>query len=108
MREQGRAAAVRSAAGQPALAQPVAVDAHGGSEDRPVGEDLQGQGRAQRGHGIADAGRLGGDRSEEHTYELQSLMRISYAVFCLQIKIKSELETICDKRVRDATSHATV
>src|SRR3546814_9661530 len=26
-------------------------------------------------------------RSEEHTSELQSLMRISYAVFCLQIKI---------------------
>src|SRR3546814_8154232 len=25
-----------------------------------------------------------GDRSEEHTYELQSLMRISYAVFCLK------------------------
>src|SRR3546814_6884865 len=25
-----------------------------------------------------------GDRSEEHTSELQSLMRISYAVFCLQ------------------------
>src|SRR3546814_4890619 len=24
------------------------------------------------------------DRSEEHTSELQSLMRISYAVFCLQ------------------------
>src|SRR3546814_10731359 len=24
------------------------------------------------------------DRSEEHTYELQSLMRISYAVFCLK------------------------
>src|SRR3546814_10633957 len=23
------------------------------------------------------------ERSEEHTYELQSLMRISYAVFCL-------------------------
>src|SRR3546814_6739546 len=28
-------------------------------------------------------GRLG-DRSEEHTSELQSLMRISYAVFCLK------------------------
>src|SRR3546814_17151367 len=27
-------------------------------------------------------------RSEEHTSELQSLMRISYAVFCLQEKIK--------------------
>src|SRR3546814_3245653 len=26
-------------------------------------------------------------RSEEHTYELQSLMRISYAVFCLKKKI---------------------
>src|SRR3546814_1752820 len=29
----------------------------------------------------------GGDRSEEHTSELQSLMRISYAVFCLKKKI---------------------
>src|SRR3546814_5096231 len=27
-----------------------------------------------------------GQRSEEHTYELQSLMRISYAVFCLKKK----------------------
>src|SRR3546814_6381483 len=27
-------------------------------------------------------------RSEEHTSELQSLMRISYAVFCLQKKIR--------------------
>src|SRR3546814_1215007 len=26
----------------------------------------------------------GGNRSEEHTSELQSLMRISYAVFCLK------------------------
>src|SRR3546814_12266951 len=29
---------------------------------------------------------LGLDRSEEHTSELQSLMRISYAVFCLKKK----------------------
>src|SRR3546814_8013274 len=28
------------------------------------------------------------NRSEEHTSELQSLMRISYAVFCLKKKIK--------------------
>src|SRR3546814_6124642 len=27
-----------------------------------------------------------GERSEEHTSELQSLMRISYAVFCLKTK----------------------
>src|SRR3546814_6542219 len=30
----------------------------------------------------------GNVRSEEHTSELQSLMRISYAVFCLKKKIK--------------------
>src|SRR3546814_1437231 len=29
-----------------------------------------------------------GERSEEHTSELQSLMRISYAVFCLKKKRK--------------------
>src|SRR3546814_3881706 len=29
---------------------------------------------------------IGYDRSEEHTSELQSLMRISYAVFCLNNK----------------------
>src|SRR3546814_5333324 len=29
---------------------------------------------------------IGGQRSEEHTSELQSLMRISYAVFCLKKK----------------------
>src|SRR3546814_4128919 len=30
-------------------------------------------------------------RSEEHTSELQSLMRISYAVFCLKKKTRSRL-----------------
>src|SRR3546814_6560067 len=30
------------------------------------------------------------DRSEEHTSELQSLMRISYAVFCLKKKKKTQ------------------
>src|SRR3546814_5811209 len=32
--------------------------------------------------------RAGRQRSEEHTSELQSLMRISYAVFCLKKKTK--------------------
>src|SRR3546814_12305464 len=31
------------------------------------------------------------DRSEEHTSELQSLMRISYAVFCLKKKKKQHV-----------------
>src|SRR3546814_13735129 len=46
-------------------------------------------------HRIGRTGRAGtsgtsisfaGERSEEHTSELQSLMRISYAVFCLKKK----------------------
>src|SRR3546814_4123661 len=36
---------------------------------------------------IQKADTLGVFRSEEHTSELQSLMRISYAVFCLKKKI---------------------
>src|SRR3546814_2863394 len=34
-----------------------------------------------------------GGRSEEHTSELQSLMRISYAVFCLKKKKKAKDKT---------------
>src|SRR3546814_8066614 len=38
-------------------------------------------------HVLVARGRGGsGERSEEHTSELQSLMRISYAVFCLKKK----------------------
>src|SRR3546814_1260324 len=37
---------------------------------------------------LAEAGEAG-HRSEEHTSELQSLMRISYAVFCLKKKKKT-------------------
>src|SRR3546814_2609767 len=33
-------------------------------------------------------------RSEEHTSELQSLMRISYAVFCLKKKNKKQIKHI--------------
>src|SRR3546814_2984747 len=32
------------------------------------------------------------DRSEEHTSELQSLMRISYSVFCLKKKIRINID----------------
>src|SRR3546814_10351278 len=45
--------------------------------------------------------RLGGwrmtGRSEEHTSELQSLMRISYAVFCLKKKINNTKQYIGTK-----------
>src|SRR3546814_6100540 len=44
---------------------------------------VQGLGRAGSLHDAPQDNRL---RSEEHTSELQSLMRISYAVFCLEKK----------------------
>src|SRR3546814_3659825 len=46
----------------------------------------QRQASQKRGNGAADLPL----RSEEHTSELQSLMRISYAVFCLKKKNKTQ------------------
>src|SRR3546814_3871781 len=43
---------------------------------------------SQEFHVLADSGEDA--RSEEHTSELQSLMRISYAVFCLKKKKKTD------------------
>src|SRR3546814_5442852 len=37
---------------------------------------------------------LGADRSDEHTSELQSLMRISYAVFCLKKTTQPSTRTV--------------
>src|SRR3546814_5824339 len=49
-------------------------------------------------HMVADARQLGEQdaqiRSEEHTSELQSLMRISYAVFCLKKKNTNYIQPI--------------
>src|SRR3546814_6991768 len=42
--------------------------------------------QAQHELGEGDLAGIGAARSEEHTSELQSLMRISYAVFCLKKK----------------------
>src|SRR3546814_3037263 len=55
------------------------------------------EGRATGGAG-GDGGNLGAllrrrRRSEEHTSELQSLMRISYDVFCLKKKNKAKKNT---------------
>src|SRR3546814_3384834 len=47
-------------------------------------QHAQRAGRTQVVENLYFLGRL--DRSEEHTSELQSLMRISYAVFCLKKK----------------------
>src|SRR3546814_2415887 len=56
---------------------------HSGVIDRILQQYASGVGASQK------TGKTGGVfRSEEHTSELQSLMRISYAVFCLKKKKK--------------------
>src|SRR3546814_2795927 len=40
---------------------------------------------------VPAGGESGDGRSEEHTSELQSLMRISYAVFCLKKKTQNNI-----------------
>src|SRR3546814_4717891 len=62
----------------------------GGSREVPPGDEPPAARHAAFGHcphagGSACAAVA---RSEEHTSELQSLMRISYAVFCLKTKTK--------------------
>src|SRR3546814_3069545 len=52
----------------------------------------------------ADNGR---ERSEEHTSELQSLMRISYAVFCLKKKNKITTNTCTDDNTKNKTKNIT-
>src|SRR3546814_4853487 len=55
----------------------------------------------QKSDGYRD--HAGSERSEEHTSELQSLMRISYAVFCLHKKKKIERKrqyTSIERRTR--------
>src|SRR3546814_10790609 len=54
------------------LTEPVAIPADAGPDESPE------------------------QRSEEHTYELQSLMRISYAVFCLKKKKKKKESILQD------------
>src|SRR3546814_5249368 len=53
---------------------------------------------------ILDCARAEGLRSEEHTSELQSLMRISYAVFCLKKK-KQQQNTTTQYNVSNMSTH---
>src|SRR3546814_19727084 len=61
----------------------------GGGQCR-AGVQLHQAARVQILTGHDPAIRRRGQRSEEHTSELQSLMRISYAVFCLKKKNKKK------------------
>src|SRR3546814_3372097 len=56
------------------------------AEVTPVGQDRSVAGSIWLLSPIVNPQTRQGERSEEHTSELQSLMRISYAVFCLKKK----------------------
>src|SRR3546814_10532074 len=60
------------------------LDEEGARGERPEGFGGSAIGGDERGRR--------GRRSEEHTSELQSLMRISYAVFCLKKKKQSRTQ----------------
>src|SRR3546814_4083934 len=65
-----------------------------GREGRQEGRCGREDRSSRRYHGLQRRGCLapGNRRSEEHTSELQSLLRISYAVFCLK-KNKKNIHT---------------
>src|SRR3546814_4210750 len=69
-----------------------------GPRKHALGNDREGNQQAElhAQHGDQGDRDVFEDRSEEHTSELQSLMRISYAVFCLKKKItqsKTNIQT---------------
>src|SRR3546814_3221822 len=65
--------------------------------------------REQLGPGAAAADLGAPQRSEEHTSELQSLMRISYAVFCLKKKKKHKhtIRNILKLQLKEKLSQCT-
>src|SRR3546814_1516371 len=66
---------------------------------------LRGKGKPAFQLGIQLA--LGIQRSEEHTSELQSLMRISYAVFCLKKKTHPNRQTYYKQSINNYTNYYT-
>src|SRR3546814_5346312 len=71
------------------------VTVNGNDPDEMYGAASVAVERARAGEGPtlieAMTFRFNGHRSEEHTSELQSLMRISYAVFCLKKKKQNNM-----------------
>src|SRR3546814_2039623 len=75
---------------------------------QPAGDMFGPASAGERGE--VDLGDLGvgdpaafGFRSEEHTSELQSLMRISYAVFCLKKKNETDRQNTKTQHIKHTT-----
>src|SRR3546814_10785030 len=90
---------------------PVRVAMQDQRREVEAGEGAEGRGGARNEIGLADraddAAQCGVGRfhirSEEHTSELQSLMRISYAVFCLKKKKHQTTPKQAHQSVRNNT-----
>src|SRR3546814_6287915 len=90
----------RAYAAQRTTAQQIATDQSGDQRQRQGPQQALAQDHVDL---VDNAGRTRQHqqlsvRSEEHTSELQSLMRISYAVFCLKKKTKQTTEQEKHKR----------
>src|SRR3546814_4303090 len=82
------------------------VAAHQGQFDR--GRDQRDSARHHRQAYPGAAGDVSGspDRSDEHTSELQSLMRISYAVFCLKKKTTLRITKTSSLSIQSCTRYS--
>src|SRR3546814_10312755 len=73
----------------PAAQYPATHQQQARRQHRAAGDQIIGRPAERRQPDAADQQDDADRRSEEHTSELQSLMRISYAVFCLKKKRKT-------------------
>src|SRR3546814_7763160 len=93
----------------PVYARPHRPHRGGGGEDVMAFEqpgDAARSDRERRKHQRAVGNTfVAGNRSEEHTSELQSLMRTSYAVFCLKNKNKHQPHTTKTTDISTNTKH---
>src|SRR3546814_10847353 len=89
--QEAATAVSRGRAGGAAPARPQAGHRHKGADGAPAGAEPA----------------LVRPRSEEHTSELQSLMRISYAVFCLKKKTKKVTKPNETYQMQPTTQHQT-
>src|SRR3546814_2990461 len=82
--------AMLTTAGLTFLASSEKLSGAGAAAARPLHTRTEAAARPAPQRWAALRGLSGRCRSEEHTSELQSLMRISYAVFCLKKKHKNK------------------
>src|SRR3546814_4253525 len=76
---------------------------YNGYTDEPVTQD-----QIRQIYDLLKMGPTSANRSEEHTSELQSLMRISYAVFCLKKKKKKSEQYTKITYLNRAITHKSI